>query len=49
MHLKKFLTDKNSKVLKLKKYEPKGVKVVNVLLSKEDFDVEKLHTTQTIN
>lgn len=47
--LKKFLTDKNSGVLKLKKYEPKGMKVVNVLLSKENFDVEKLHTTQTIN
>lgn len=45
----KFLTDKNSKDLKLKKYEPKGMKVVNVLLSKENFDVEKLCTTPTIN
>lgn len=49
VRLKKFPTDKNSKVLKLKKYEPKGMKVVNVLLSKGNFDVEKLHTTQTIN
>lgn len=43
-----FLIDNNIEAAKFKnkKYEPKRMKEVNVLLSKENFDVEKLHTTQ---